>query len=606
MSSINQSGVRRNRELADIFHQMASCYRYLGDKDRFRVIAYEGASRTLADLKEDISAYAKDVKTLDKLNGIGESIGEKIMEYLRTGKIKVFEGLKKQVPQHLLELMDINGMGPATIKLLYQKLRIENRDDLIQAIEAGRLEKLKGFGAKKIENIKRGLKLFKESHTRMLLHDALMIAETIIQPIRSMPRVIKAEIAGSIRRKKETIGDIDIIALAEKKQWKKIIAGFISLPVTERVLASGETKASILLKKTNMQVDLRLVHENEYGSALLYFTGSKEHNIALRTWAKANGWKVNEYGIFDTKTDKKLAGATEEEIYALFGLQFIPPELREMRGEIEAAGNHVLPKLVDEKDIMGDMHMHSTWSDGADSLEIIAHHVRTKFPRYEYIVMTDHSPSERVAGGLGPREFLRQFKEIDRLNKQLGHNFIKKGVELDILSDGSLDLSDDFLKKFDWVVASIHSGFNKDNTNRLIKACENPNVHCIGHPSGRLIGQREAYDINWAKLFEKAVSTGTAIEINAQPSRLDLRDDLVKTAIEKGVRITISTDSHSLNQFDFMSLGVAVARRGWCTKKDILNSSPWEQIEQYKKNKQAKTAKPLRDNAEISGTMHYH
>ncbi|HVM86976.1 MAG TPA: DNA polymerase/3'-5' exonuclease PolX [Puia sp.] len=592
-NDINQSGIRQNTELANIFHQMASCYRYLGDADRFRVIAYEKASRTLQDLKDDISVYAKDLKTLDTLNGIGESIGEKIMEYLSTGKIETFEKLKKKVPQQLLELMDINSLGPATIKLLNEKLKIRNREELIEAIEAGRVANLKGFGAKRIENMKRGLKLFKEAHTRLLLSDAIMIAEPVIQHVQSISGVIKAEIAGSLRRKKETIGDIDIIATAEKKDWKKIISRFIAYTQTERILASGETKASILLKKTNMQIDLRLVHESEYGSALLYFTGSKEHNIALRSWAKAKGWKVNEYGIFDTETDRRLAGSTEKEIYTLFGMQFIPPELREMRGEIETARKNELPKLVEETDIRGDMQMHSTWSDGTENIETIARHVLTGFPGYEYIVMTDHSPSQRVAGGLQPEEFLKQFKEIDKVNKKLGVTFIKKGVEVDILSDGTLDLTDDFLQNFDWVVASIHSGFNKDNTQRLINACKHPHVHCIGHPSGRLIGQREAYPVNWSELFDTAASTGTAIEINAQPLRLDLRDDLVKAAIEKNVTITISTDSHSLGQFDFMSFGVAVARRGWCTRKNILNTFNWEKIQAFKKMKQAKLNKAV-------------
>ncbi|MBS1933419.1 MAG: DNA polymerase III, partial [Bacteroidetes bacterium] len=283
MAKINLAGVQRNKDLAEIFHQMALCYKYLGNEERFRAIAYEAASRTLYNLKEDIAVYAKDIKTLDTLKGIGESIGEKILEYLSANKIETFEKLKKKVPQQLLELMDISSLGPATIKLLHEKLDISNREELIEAIEAGRIATLRGFGAKRIENMKRGLKLFKEAHTRLLLEDAMIIAEPIFKQVQSMPGVIKAEIAGSLRRKKETIGDIDIVAAAEKRLWKKIIKNFISFSSTERVLASGETKASILLKKTNVQVDLRLVEESEFGAALLYSTGSKEHNIVLRT-----------------------------------------------------------------------------------------------------------------------------------------------------------------------------------------------------------------------------------------------------------------------------------------------------------------------------------
>jgi DNA polymerase (family 10) len=318
---------------------------------------------------------------------------------------------------------------------------------------------------------------------------------------------------------------------------------------------------------------------------MLYFTGSKEHNIKLRVWAKEKGWKLNEYGVFDTKTDKRLAGRTEEEIYHLFRLQYIPPELREERGEIEAAKKKHLPELIELKDMKGDMQMHSTWSDGAENIETIAKYILKEFSHYKYIVITDHSPSERIAGGLTAAEFKKQFTEIDKVNKKLGKDFIKKGVEVDILADGSLDLPDDLLQQFDWVTASIHTGFNKDNTERLLKACEHPLVHCIGHPSGRLIGKREAYAIDWKIFFEKAATTGTAIEINAQPNRLDLRDDLVKDAIGKGVKITISTDAHALNQFDCMSLGVSVARRGWCSKENILNTGSWKVIEQFKKDK---------------------
>ncbi len=585
VENINSS--QHNTDLARIFHQMASCYRYKGKEERFRAIAYDAASRTLTNLKDDISHYAKDVKSLDKLSGIGESIGEKIIEYLQTGKIKTFEKLKEELPQDLLDMMDINGFGPATIKLLHEKLKINNKDDLIAVIGAGKLERLKGFGAKKIENMKRGLKLFKESHTRMLLWDAMQIGNEILKEVLNIADITKAELAGSLRRKKETIGDIDIIITAEKKNWKKIINKFISIPQCKRILANGETKASILLKNNNVQVDVRIVNDNEYGSALLYFTGSKEHNIELRKWASERGWKMNEYGVFDATTNKRLAGRTEEEIYHLFGLQYIPPELREMRGELEIAKKKKLPELLELSDIKGDMQMHSIWSDGADDIDTIAEYVLKNFPHYEYIVITDHSPSERIAGGLKSAEFKKQFIEIDKLNKKVGKDFVKKGVEVDILSDGSLDLPDDLLQQFDWVVASIHTGFNNDNTYRLLRACEHPYVHCIGHPGGRLIGKREAYPVDWKKFIGKAAETGTAIEINAQPNRLDLRDDLVKEAIENGVMITISTDAHSLNQFDYISLGVDMARRGWCSKKNILNTELWKTIEEFKKKKKA-------------------
>lgn len=582
-----------NTDLSEIFHRMASCYRYKGNEDRFRALAYEGASRTMNNLKEDVSVYATNLRSLDQLKGIGEGIAKKILEFLATGKIKTYELLKKEVPQELLELMDINGLGPDTIKILHEELKIDNKEELITAIEKGKLKKLKGFGAKKVENILRGLKIYKESQSRMLLSGALKKGNEILNIVLKIPGIKKAELAGSLRRKKETIGDIDILAVAERKSRKKIISSFISIPHCDRVLASGNTKASILLKNGKTQVDLRLFDDHEYGSALIYFTGSKEHNIQLRQIAKSKGWKLNEYGLFDEKTGKRLSGNSEEGLYRYFGLNYIPPELREQRGEIEKAARKKLPQLVELKEIRGDMQLHSTWSDGAEDIETIAKYILNEFPQYEYIVLTDHSPSERIAGGLQPPEFRKQFAEINRVNKKIGKDLVKKGVEVDILTDGSMDLPEDLLEEFDWVVASIHSGFKKDNTERFLKACEHPFVHCIGHPSGRLIGKREGYQVDWKRLFAKAAVTGTAIEINAQPERMDLKDDLVKEAIELGVSITISTDAHTLTQFEHMSLGVAVARRGWCSKENILNTFPWKEIERFTKRKQKTEKKPV-------------
>ncbi|HTQ27115.1 MAG TPA: helix-hairpin-helix domain-containing protein, partial [Puia sp.] len=393
-----------NQALAAIFHQMAACYRYLGSREKFRALAYDNASRTIAGLEEDVSVYAGSILQLEELKGVGESIAEKIEEYLETGRISTFEQLKKKVPVGLLELMDVNGFGPATVKILHEKLGIGNRAELLAALEGKKMEKLKGFGEKKIENMRRGLTLFAASQGRMLLWDAMHLGGEMLDDLKNISGVREAIIAGSLRRKKETIGDIDLVATADKKDWKKIIDKFTSLPAVRTVLAGGETKASILVENTNTQVDLRLVHPEEYGAALLYFTGSREHTVYLRTWAKSRGWKVNEYGVFEAKNNKKLAGASEAEIYKLFGLDYIPPELREQRGEIDAAAKKSLPLLVEEKDIRGDMHMHSTWSDGAEKIESIAGYLLKKFPAYEYMVITDHSPSERVAHGLPPRD----------------------------------------------------------------------------------------------------------------------------------------------------------------------------------------------------------
>jgi len=564
---------------------MASSYRYLGAEERFRTIAYENAARTIDSLKEDVSVYADNVQHLDQLKGIGESIAEKIIEYLQTGRIKTFEKLQQQVPMELLDLMEVNGMGPSTLKTLHEELGIDNQNELVLAIEKGKLSTLKGFGEKKIDNIRRSLKISKESGTRILLWDALQTGENILKKILQLKGVIRAELAGSLRRRKDTIGDIDVIVSCTLKARKSIIKNFTSLSQVSRIIAAGDTKSSVVLKEHNTQVDIRLVDESEYGSALLYFTGSKEHNIHLRLMAKEKGWKISEYGLFHAKTNKRLGGETENQIYDALGINFIPPELREERGEIEWALKNKLPELIKLTDIKGDMQMHSTWSDGAESIETIARHILKHFPHYDYLVITDHSPTERIAHGLKPAEFKKQFTEIDKINKSLGKDFVKKGVEVDILADGSLDLADTLLKEFEWVTASIHSGFNKDNTERLIKACQNPYVHCIGHPSGRLIGKREGYTVNWQQLFNKAAAAGTAIEINAQPERMDLKDDLVHEAIKKGVMITISTDAHNLNQYNFMQLGVDVAKRGWCEKENVVNTKSWKEVMKFASKK---------------------
>ncbi|WP_212004909.1 DNA polymerase/3'-5' exonuclease PolX [Chitinophaga sp. HK235] len=586
MIQTTENTIKQNATVARLLHHMASGYKYLGTKERFRAIAYEIAARTVNNLQADISAYAEDKKALDQLNGIGSSIAEKIIEYLKTGKVKKYEELKEQIPEELLDMMDITGFGPALVKVLHEQLDINTRAELLKAIDEGRLEGIKGFGDKKIENIKRGLHLFEEAQSRLLLWDAVLAGNKILQAIRQFPEVRKAELAGSVRRGRETVGDIDIIVMATLKDQKKLADKTQKLPGIVRVLAGGDTKVSLLLQNQT-QVDVRIVTENAYGAALLYFTGSKEHNVRLRTIARERGWKLNEYGLFDLKTDKYLAGKTEEEMYRYMGLQFIPPELREDKGEIDLAAKNKLPALVTLKDIKGDMHLHSKWSDGEEEIETLARYVMKTFPQYEYLVMTDHSPSERISHGLEPDDFVRQFREIDQVNKKIGRDFIKKGVEVDILADGQLDLPDDLLEKFDWVVASIHSGLAQDNTQRLLKACEHPAVNCIGHPGGRLVGTRDAYPVNWRQLIDKAATTGTALEINAQPGRMDLQDDLVKMAIDKGVQLVIDTDAHAKVHFDLMQLGVTIARRGWCKKQDVLNTISWREITQFsnKKNK---------------------
>jgi DNA polymerase (family 10) len=481
-------------------------------------------------------------------------------------------------------MIDIRGFGPQSLKQIHQELQVSTKAQLIKALQENQIEKLKGFGKKKVEGMRRGLKLHKVLEDRMLLWNALNISDEIVERLKQMPEVKQVEVAGSLRRKTETIGDIDILASSEEPHRKKIINHFVNSSFVKEVLVKGNTKVSIILKSSNKQVDLRIVNEDEWGSALQYFTGSKEHNIHLRTIAKENGFKISEYGVFKIDIGKKIAGKTEEEVYKKLGFQMIPPEMREDKGELELAKKHTIPKLISIDDIKGDLHLHSVWSDGTHSLEDIVKFI-TKNYSYEYIAITDHSQASRIANGMDEKQLLKQIKAVELINKKNGNQFLKTGIEVDILPNGKLDISDEILSQLDWVTASIHSGFTKDNTDRIIKACENSNVCCIGHPTGRLIGSREPYKIDLNEVITIAKHTHTALEINAQPERMDLKDDFAMAAREKGVKLVISTDSHSPSDFNFMKLGIYIAKRAWCTPDDVLNTLSWTEIEKWKRLK---------------------
>lgn len=583
----------KNKDLSKIFKDMSSIYEYIGGEERFRAIAYRKASKVIDNLNEDIAFYSNS-DALDELSGIGKSISEKIKEYLKTGKIKKYEALKKSVPHELIDMMEINGFGPQSLKIIHQELNVSKRNELIKALKDGSVSKLKGFGKKKVEKMLQGLKIHKDIENRMLLWDALTLGDSILLSLKEFPEIIQAELAGSLRRRKETIGDIDIVVSSKRKDRKKIIDRFVSQNFVKQVIAKGETKASVILKEANKQVDVRVVEESEWGAALQYFTGSKEHNIHLREIAKEKGYKINEYGIFEIRNDKYIAGKTEEEIYKTIRYQLMPPEMREDIGEIELSEKHKIPHLITNEDILGDLHLHSNWSDGINSIEEIVEYVKKTF-KYEYIAITDHSKSSRIANGMDEKKILKQIKEIKKINEKLGENFVKTGLEVDILSDGKLDISDEILAQLEWVTASIHNNFNKDNTNRIIKSCENKYVSSIGHPTGRLIGSREPYKVNMDEIIEVAKYTNTSLEINSQPNRMDLNDQWTMKAREKGIMLAIVSDSHAFPNFDYLKLGVSIARRGWCKKENILNTMSWTQINNFLKNK--KKLKPAELNS---------
>ncbi len=565
----------KNREIAEIFDKIADILELLNENP-FRIRAYRNAGANIRELTGDIEDLAERGE-LTGIPGVGPDLAGKIKEFISTGKIEDYEKLRKRVSEELTGLLDIQGLGPKTIIKLNKELSIKNLEDLERALEMGEVLKLRGMGEKKVEDIKRGIELFKKSRERIPLGIALPLAEDIVRRISKIPGTKGTAIAGSVRRMKETIGDIDI--LTEARDGERVVKAFTNLPFVKEVLAAGDTKGSVVLEN-GIQVDLRVVEPESYGAALLYFIGSKAHNIKLRTIALEKGLKINEYGIF--RGDKKIAGETEKGIYETLGLQWIPPEIREDRGEIEAAQYGKLPDLVKLEDIKGDLQMHSIWSDGKATIEEMA--LKAKGLGYEYIAMTDHSPSSRIAGGLSIERLYEKKREVDALNKKLKGIKILMGSEVDIKSDGSLDYPDEVLKDLDIAIASVHSGFKMDMesmTKRIVKALKNPFIHFLVHPTGRLIGRREGYEVDMDEIIRTAKEYGKALEVNSHYLRLDLNDINVRKAVNAGVKIVISTDSHAPDELDMMRLGVATARRGWAEKKDVLNTMRLNELSKW-------------------------
>jgi DNA polymerase (family 10) len=570
----------KNQELAKIFYEIAYFLEMEGIK--FKPYAYEKAALTLEGLEKDVEEiYKKEgFEGLKKIPGIGESIAKKIEEYLKTGKIQYYEDYKKKYPINLDELMEIEGLGPKRMKVLYEKLGIKSLNDLEEAIKAHKIARLPGFGEKTEKNILEAIEFAKRSKGRFLLGEILPRVKEIYEKLKSLKEVEKIEVVGSIRRMKETIGDVDFLVIS--KNPGPVMDFFVSLPGVIKVWGKGTTKASVRMKE-GFDMDIRVLPRNSFGAALQYFTGSKEHNIALRKIAIEKGMKLSEYGLF--KGSKMIAGEFEEEIYQKLGLDWIPPELREDRGEIEAAILHKLPKLIDYKDIKGDLHVHSKWDGGKNSIEEIAEYAIKM--GYEYVGIADHTKFLKIEHGLDEKRLRERNKEIDKLNQKFkGKIRILKGCEANILPDGKIDIDDECLKEQDFVIAGVHSKFKmtkEEMTERIIRAMKNPNVDIISHPTGRLIQKREEYEIDFDKILRVAKETGTILEINSYPERLDLNDINIKKAKEMGVKMVINTDAHHVDQMRFIELGIAQARRGWAEKEDIINCWSLEKMLKFLK-----------------------
>jgi DNA polymerase (family 10) len=541
----------------------------------FRIMAYRNAARSLEFLAEDAAElYGRGGRAaLDAIPGVGASIAQKIEELLQTGRLGYYEGIKKTIPAVTLELMKIPNIGPKTAQKLLQTLRIKSIAELEQAIDTPRAAKV--FKAKTRQRIRTGIALLKRLSERILLPFAEPIAREFVEALRQCPGVSQVDPVGSLRRMRETVGDIDIVCAAAHPQ--RAIEQFVTHRGVKQVLARGDTKATVI-HTDGVQLDLEILPRAEYGALLAHFTGSKEHNIALRTWGVEHGFSISEHGIKRGRTLHTFE--REHEFYRFLGMDWIPPELRENRGEIEAALRHRLPALIDDADIRGDLQGHSSWSDGRDSIQAL---VQAAIARgYEYLAITDHTKGLAVAHGLDAARVAERHRELQAIKRTYGRRIhALEGLEVDIRADGHLDLSDEILSQMDIVVASIHSAFAQPKaqmTRRLLSAIENPHVDILGHPSGRLLGEREAYPIDWNAVFEAAATHRVALEINAFPNRLDLSDTAAREAHRHGALLVIDTDFHKAEHLAMMRYGVAVARRAWLRKADVLNTWPWPRL----------------------------
>ncbi|MDI6690124.1 MAG: DNA polymerase/3'-5' exonuclease PolX [Actinomycetota bacterium] len=569
-----------NEEVANILDEIADLLDIRGEMS-FKVQAYHRAANSIRSLREDINVLYKE-GNLREVPAVGKGIAEKIMELLETGSLPYYEDLKEEIPPSLVELMRIPGLGPKKAKFLYDTLSITTIDELLEAARTHRLRGLKGMSAKTEENIIRGIQQLRRARERILLFEAHPIAERFIKNLRRQDFVERADMAGSLRRMKETIGDIDLLAASYEPH--KVMDYFCHMPEVAQVLMKGDTKSSIIARN-GLQIDLRVVSPDQYGSALQYFTGSKEHNVHLREIARKKGLKINEYGIFEMEVDRRIGGEKEEEIYEVLGMPYIPPVLREDRGEIERGIEDSLPRLIQLEDVRGDLHVHSSWTDGLSKIKRIAEAAIEL--GYEYVAICDHAEQLKVAGGLTKKELRAQAEEIMRLNEELDGITIMCGIELNIDNDGRVDYEDEFLKELNIVVASIHGGFRQPEdqlTKRTLSAIYNEYIDIIGHPTGRILGKREPYAIDLKTIFKAAAETNTILELNSFPDRLDLNDIQLREAKEGyGIKFAINTDAHSAAQLAYIKYGVATAQRGWLEPEDVINTYPLDKLKEILK-----------------------
>lgn len=563
----------QNTEIAAMLDALADLLEIEG-ANRFRVRAYRKGARTVAEHPRSMNALVSAEEDLTVLPGIGKELAAKIQEMVETGRLSKLEEVKQRTPGTLVQLLKIEGLGPKRVQALYEILNITNLDELEIAAKQNRIRELHGFGAKTEEKILADLAQAREAGERTRLDIAESLIEPLVDYLRGLDGVARVEVAGSYRRRKETVGDIDILVIGE--DGAAIIQHFVEHEDVNTVVSQGATRSTVLLR-SGLQVDLRVVPKESYGAALQYFSGSKAHNVALRTLAVRQGYKINEYGVF--RDDERVAGETEAEIYGLFDLAYIEPELREDRGELNAAREEQLPQLLTVNDIRGDLQMHTTGSDGKASLEEMARAAQDL--GYEYIAITDHSAYLGMVQGLDADALARQIDEIDALNDRLDGFRVLKSIEVDILEDGFFDLPDEILQRLDLRICSIHSKFGlprEQQTERILRAMDNPYFNILAHPTGRRIGERPPYAVDMERVMAAAVERGCYLEINAHPERLDLNDVYAKMAKEMGLKLAISTDAHNVNGLRHMRFGVGQARRGWLEAGDVLNTRPWAEL----------------------------